>query len=188
MEDVNSKFGTTAVGAILVAAAVTGVVIGNLLRTEESLPPATARGNQPMFENYCHGEPWQLDEARRKFPRRVLVPHHAQASEENLQRVWRCPGIALTMEFASGIRVTLEDRQFADPAVAWAQLAKQYAPQSSVEMVRGVPALVADPSKDPTGNTDGLVEFIVGDLQVLVVGDGEIPASTLREVAESLSE
>lgn len=138
--------------------------------------------------NFCNGQAWTLGRARANVPYRVLEAHTDLANPSNMTHVWRCPDsqLAIALEYAPGIEVSLAPTTLDDPEAAWVALAAQDPGVVTVGTIRGVPGVFTDPAKDTSGTAPGGVEFVENGIQVAVIGNGRIPLDQLREVAESL--
>jgi hypothetical protein len=120
-------------------------------------------------------------------PYAVLVPKDRLAGIPSMTHVWSCGGPEVEMQFSSGINVYLDVNGIPDPAAAWAAMAAADSFNTSVGTVRGHPAALIDPAKDPTGYANGSVSFVEGNTWIVIEGNGRIPILALERVAESLT-
>lgn len=168
------------------------VFAGGASPASSRLAEPNVDANNPAAElegqNFCNGQAWTLDRARANVPYRVLEAHTDLANPSNMTHVWRCPDsqLAIALEYAPGVKVSLAPTTLDDPAAAWVALAAQDPGVVTVGTIRGVPGVFTDPAKDATGTAPGGVEFVEDGIQVAVIGNGRIPLDQLREVAESL--
>jgi hypothetical protein len=127
------------------------------------------------------------EQAQSKVSFTVFMPNHLLASEANVTATHVCTSAdpkEVIVDFDSGIRLIIEDQGGGMPQ--WDKIAAQD-PTMTLGVVRGIAALLADPTKDPSGQTPGGVEFMENGVLVTVAGNGKIPLDDLVKVAESLS-
>ena len=115
-----------------------------------------------------------------------MMPHDALADTSSLSQPWKCGETEILLEFASGISVMENTNYIADPAAAWAALAKKDPSYTFVGNVLGQPAAFIDPDKSPGGTALGSVTFVDGDVWIVVVGNGQLSLDDLRRVAGSM--
>ena len=133
-----------------------------------------------------------LEEAARS--RIVLMPAHTAANEDLVSEVSNCRE-SLRIVFTSGISVYVQAHQphgpRMSPVAAWRETANQQ-PLRELATVRsvgdGVPAFVLDAQAAPhdAPPIDSGVLFFDDGLEVLVVGEPDVPVDTLVAVARSL--
>ena len=136
----------------------------------------------------CAGDGKQvsLADAQAEEAFHILFPTDVLANEDNLQAVWVCPADVVQLQFSSGVKITLQNNLAKDPAEAWKNLAEQDPTTTSIGIVRGQPASLIDPEKDPTHSIDGGVTVVDGGLQINVSGNGKLALDDLLQVTESL--
>jgi hypothetical protein len=131
------------------------------------------------------GPPVSLAEAAEEQPFDIYMPEHSLASESNLAAISSCPQYdKVVMTFESGVILLMEREEKPDHTL-WARIAADH-PITVVEEIRGVPAAVTDPAKDPSGATPGGIDLFEAGLLISVAGNGRIAISDLKAVAESL--
>lgn len=116
-----------------------------------------------------------------------MVPHDSLASASNLTNVWRCPGEEVELDFSTGIKVLEDVNSISSPKAAWEALASQDPDYTSVGTVRGQPAALIDPARDPAGTALGSVTLVDGGVWMVVVGNGKLFLADLERVANSLT-
>jgi hypothetical protein len=146
---------------------------------DEAAPPNRAPAPEELG---CGGSPTSLDEAAGAMPFTMKLPDTSLANKGGIQQVLLCSDDQVEIDFESGVILTLGVNHLADPATEWDTLAKQY-PEFSTGTVRGLPASLADPSKDALGGVDLVEEGV----RMTVTGNGSIPLTDLIAVAESLA-
>ena len=129
---------------------------------------------------------WTISKAAAAEPYQVLVPHDILADLSSITHVWNCGGSYIVEQFSSGINVYLELNNGAASATAWAALAAADPTTTSVGTVRGQPAALIDPDKDPTHQSNGSVTLVDAGVWIVVEGNGKIPITDLERVTNSL--
>jgi hypothetical protein len=185
-------YGITLTAALLIAV---------ILVTENRQPASGGGGSQeatagggsaervdgPAIVPHCGGQRTSLVAEAASAAYTVLVPDTPIASTANLTATYDCGVGATRLEFSSGVSITFGLSNVTDPAKTWERLAATAPDIYSTATVRGVPAWLSDPAKDPTGVADGGVVFILpSHTRVAVIGNEEIPLDDLISVAESL--
>jgi len=172
----------------VVAIVVIALGIGFRARSQETRTAADIRGPF-VSDEPCSGEGTKVsvDQAKadESFP--VLFPNTALADSNNLDGVWECPGAIVQMWFASGVHLSLQESAMKDPSDVWKRLAEQDPSTTSVGTVRGQPASLIDPAKDPTRSIGGAVVVVDDGVQITVTGNGKQALDDLIAVTESLS-
>ncbi len=140
-----------------------------------------------------------LADAKAKTNYTLWLPDAPDASNGSIAHVCLKPygDFEVAVEYPSGVRVYLNPDPPLDPASHYEELATELGAAASVETVHGVPALVipenfsgdaspcsADANCVPPQKNPGSVDLVLDGVQVTVIG--HLPASDLRDVAESL--
>jgi hypothetical protein len=177
---------------LVVLVGIAGVVVATrILGGSEEISPRDHQPNGgyagPPEPAHCGGELTTLDaELTRSKGYVILIPDTRVASSENLIATYQCP-TGTRFEFGSGLSVYLSETDISDPATAWKKAAEAAPEIYSVTEVRGYPAWIADPARDPSGVADGGVVAVMEDgTYVAVIGNGDIPLDDLISTAESL--
>lgn len=112
----------------------------------------------------------------------VGVPSSDLASNQNLVSVWVCGGSDTVLTYPR-LTVTFETNWSKDDQTStWHALVKAWG-TGSVQTVDGYPAYVAGPS---TATPRGELLFVVDGTLVRIIGNGELGASDLTTVGNSL--
>lgn len=116
---------------------------------------------------------------------RDFMPNTAEANRQNLKSAWICSTDTTELDFKSGVQ--LEERSAPnDPTAMFQAMATDDKTASVVTLAHG-PALVVDPTKDPSGTTVGGVDLVIGQDLLVVVGDGHMSVAALEGIANSLA-
>ena len=115
---------------------------------------------------------------------RDFMPDTPDANRQNLQSAWTCSAETTELDFRSGVE--LEERSAPSDPTAMFQAMAQDDKTASVESLAHGPALVIDPSKDPSGTTSGGVDLVINQSLLVVVGNTHISATALEHIADSL--
>lgn len=170
--------GFAGVAALVVTFAV-GTALGQRPTNTEDIVT-----NSPI-EGVCNGTEIDLPSARRAVPFKLYRAHHPLADDDNLVRVWDCPGPMVALEYGSDTTVYLSVNTLASPETVWAQMAAQYE-EFSTGTSRGELASFSDPYASENGTADGGVDLVTDGIRITVSGDGTIALDDLKEVMESL--
>jgi hypothetical protein len=178
----------------LIAAAIgaaAALLIGLSLNAPNAspIPPVSQEAllNAPTLPDICMGEQLTYEEAKRRSPRDVPIPHHAKARREGLSAIHECDDNVYTMMFDSGLRVSIQPNFLADPEERFRSMDETYDDVTYGE-VFGLPAMFTQPDSDPANPADGSVIFVKDDIFVEVIGNVQTSIEELKEIAESLRE
>ena len=112
-----------------------------------------------------------------------LVPDDALANSSTSIGAWQCDGSTQTEQyFSSGVRIFEDENTIKDPEGAWQTMAKDSPSDTSVGEVLGQSAAVISPHDIARGS----VSVVLGDVWIVVEGNGRASAVELLRVAESL--
>lgn len=161
------------------------------LRTTDTPSTTTLAQQETIFggtDQPCGGtaEKTTPEEARQHVPYRLLTPTDDLANPRSMSAFWRCSTTEIEMDFSSGIRVYEDVNLAENPAVTWAAMAAEDPSYTSVGEVRGQPAALIDPMKDPYDTVNGSVSLVDDDTWIVVEGNGRISIQALQRVANSL--
>jgi hypothetical protein len=146
--------------------------------------PLEEAGRQPgPIVDVCSGVGTTLSEAESEMPFAVELPHDPLASADSLKQVWQCSETQVAFEYESGVVLYLSEDTLSDPAAVWQKMAEEY-PEFSTGIVRGVPASLAEPSKEE--GAEGGVDLVEDGVRMTVSGNGVVPLADLVRVAESI--
>jgi hypothetical protein len=175
--------------AAIGAAAVFSTGFGMTAPTAAPVRPVSqdALVNAPTLPDICPGEHVTYEEAKRRSPRDVPIPHHAKARREGLSAIHECYDNVYTMMFDSGLRVSIQPNFLADPEERFRSMDETYDDVTYGE-VFGLPAMFTQPDSDPANPADGSVIFVKDGIFVEVIGNVQTSVEELKEVAESLRE
>jgi hypothetical protein len=127
-----------------------------------------------------------VSRAAKMEPYPVRLPKAGFAGLGRLVHLWQCPGAAVEVDYASGIKVLMDVNAIADPKVAWEGVAAEDPSYTYVGTVGGLPALFIDPAKDPSGLALGSVTVVSGEEWLAVQGNGDASVGDLAKVVESM--
>lgn len=170
-----------AAGAGVAVAVALGTTIG---KSDDATVANAAAVNGPI-EGPCSGTEIDLAKARRAVPFKLYGAHHPLADDDNLVRVWDCPGPMVALEYGSDVTVYLSANTLDAPEAVWAQMAAQYE-EFSTGTSRGKLASFSDPYQVENGTAAGGVDLVEHGIRITVSGDGSIALGDLKEVMESL--
>jgi hypothetical protein len=179
-----------------------GVLVGLVVLTplflffHDTASPPQRQPGQQSFDmgalvqpiSVCGGPAteWTISQAAATEPYRVLVPDDVLADVSSMTHIWKCGGTGIVEQFSSGINISQAVNVISNPAASWAALAAADPTTTSVGTVRGQPAALIDPDKDPTHQSDGSVTVVDAGVYMLIVGNGKIPITDLERVTNSL--
>jgi hypothetical protein len=132
------------------------------------------------------GEKTTFAEAQRTFPATFFRPDVELASDRTLKALWMRLGgdPELYVEYESGIVVTVRPKGDALGTSEYQRVQdNDGVPGSGIELGDGIVAFEVPQSDE--GDL-GSVRMVVGDAVVVVIGQGDFPPETLRDVARSI--
>lgn len=141
------------------------------------------RGVGTENQEPCLGNGTRISLEDANIPYVPLVPDDALANSSTLTGVWECTGTTQTEQyFSSGVRIFEDENTIKDPENAWRTMAKDSPSDTFVGEVLGQPAAVISPHDIARGS----VSVVLGDVWIVVEGNGKASAEELLKVAQSL--
>ena len=178
------------IGVVVGLVVAAGAIVFAVSREPDDDAVSEASRLVLQTRGYCNGEAQEvsLDRAEKKAPFSLLVPDHALANSNGLDRVLVCPAAVLgtgraaaRLEYSSGVIVIEEWNSIRDPEVTYRSLADE--PGISLATVHGHVAIVGEISEERRAL--GAVEWVEGPRRVSILGNGSIDPAVLLAVAES---
>lgn len=142
-----------------------------------------------IVQGPCGGNGVQstTEDLSKSLPYQLLTPSTDAAGPDNLVGAWQCgQGDQIALDYSSGISVLEDVNGIRDPNASWLAEAEQDSSTISVGEINGTSALFIDPAKSK-GGAKGSITLVLGDIWLVVVGNGKEPLSTLIDVADSLT-
>lgn len=177
------------IGGLLCTLFMSFVACGGSRESRLDRPPAVSLGPQPDTKK-CEVV-GSLEGLQKLAPFTVLVPASSIANRDNVQALSWCPENQLAREdFVTGISVIQLPTSLKDPEAAFESETRSDANKDlqtdSVGTIRGYPALLTDPAKDPSGETPGGIKWVEQGILRLVGGNAKFSISDDEAVAESM--
>ena len=133
----------------------------------------------PPLKDRCQAS--SVEEAKTDAPFELIQPQSTLASPLNLVAVWSCPGTVFVLEYPADLTVWESLNDLRDPEEVWDRMARSYE-EFSVGEINGIPASFASPVRDAIGGVD----FVSEGVRYTVSGNGEIPLSSLIDMAKTM--